>query len=233
MGLMDFVSSVGKKLGIDYFEQQAALEQATADADRVQKEAALRDQMNATLTNAVGALGLSISGLKISMKGKVAHVSGTATSQSDKEKALMCIGNHAGVDQIDDGGFSVVTPEPPGLFHTVVKGDTLSLISQRYYGIIMAYPEVALANQPLIENADKITPGWIISIPAMRGIHYITKKGDTLGGIAKTMYGDAKKYPLIFDANQGTLTSPDVVTPGMDLLIPVLHALPDASQPNV
>jgi nucleoid-associated protein YgaU len=231
MGIFDFVSSMGKKLGIDYFEQQEALKQATVEADRVQKEAALRDQMNATITASVQALGLSLTGFAVSMKGDVARVSGTAQSQGDKEKAIQCVGNHAGVSRVDDGEFNVVNPEPPGVFHTVVKGDTLSLICQRYYGIIMAYPEVELANQPLIENANKIEPGWIIRLPAMRGIHYITKKGDTLSGIAKTMYGDMKKYPIIFEANQGTLTSPDVVTPGLDLLIPILHPLPGA-QPN-
>ncbi|RXJ52543.1 peptidoglycan-binding protein LysM [Gelidibacter gilvus] len=47
-------------------------------------------------------------------------------------------------------------------------------------------------------------------------------KGDTLGKIAKKYYGNAMKYPLIFDANKPMLTDPDKIYPGQVLRIPSL-----------
>jgi nucleoid-associated protein YgaU len=46
--------------------------------------------------------------------------------------------------------------------------------------------------------------------------------GDTLGKIAKTYYGNAMKYPVIFEANKPMLTDPDKIYPGQVLRIPAL-----------
>ena len=48
--------------------------------------------------------------------------------------------------------------------------------------------------------------------------------GDTLGKIAKKYYGNAMKYPVIFDANKPMLKSPDLIYPGQVLRIPQLDA---------
>lgn len=47
-------------------------------------------------------------------------------------------------------------------------------------------------------------------------------KGDSLGKIAKNYYGNAMKYPLIYDANKPMLTDPDKIYPGQVLRIPSL-----------
>jgi nucleoid-associated protein YgaU len=47
-------------------------------------------------------------------------------------------------------------------------------------------------------------------------------KGDTLGEIAKLYYGNAMKYPVIFDANKPMLKDPDLIYPGQVLRIPTL-----------
>ncbi len=49
---------------------------------------------------------------------------------------------------------------------------------------------------------------------------YTVKSGDTLGAIAKTQYGDASKYPQIFEANKPMLEHPDKIYPGQTLRIP-------------
>jgi nucleoid-associated protein YgaU len=46
------------------------------------------------------------------------------------------------------------------------------------------------------------------------------KSGDTLSKIAKQYYGDANKYPAIFEANKPMLKSPDRIFPGQVLRIP-------------
>lgn len=51
---------------------------------------------------------------------------------------------------------------------------------------------------------------------------YTVKKGDTLSKIAKEAYGNAMKYPVIFEANRPMLSDPDKIYPGQVLRIPAL-----------
>ena len=49
---------------------------------------------------------------------------------------------------------------------------------------------------------------------------YTVKSGDTLGKIAQQYYGNASKYPTIFEANKPMLKDPDKIYPGQVLRIP-------------
>jgi nucleoid-associated protein YgaU len=49
---------------------------------------------------------------------------------------------------------------------------------------------------------------------------YTVKKGDTLSAIAKAQYGNANKYPVIFEANKPMLKDPDRIYPGQVLRMP-------------
>ena len=51
---------------------------------------------------------------------------------------------------------------------------------------------------------------------------YTVVSGDTLGKIAQAHYGDAGKYPVIFEANKPMLKDPDKIYPGQTLRIPAL-----------
>ncbi len=51
---------------------------------------------------------------------------------------------------------------------------------------------------------------------------YTVVSGDTLGKIAKAHYGNAMKYPVIFEANTPMLSDPDKIYPGQVLRIPAL-----------
>ena len=53
-------------------------------------------------------------------------------------------------------------------------------------------------------------------------IFHTVERGDTLGKIAKKVYGNAMKYPVIFEANRPMLTHPDKIYPGQVLRIPAL-----------
>lgn len=52
------------------------------------------------------------------------------------------------------------------------------------------------------------------------GSFHTVERGDTLSAIAKKHYGDASKYPRIFEANRPMLTDPDKIYPGQVLRIP-------------
>lgn len=52
---------------------------------------------------------------------------------------------------------------------------------------------------------------------------YTVQPGDTLGKIAKEVYGSAGKYPVIFEANTPMLKDPNKIYPGQVLRIPALN----------
>ena len=60
------------------------------------------------------------------------------------------------------------------------------------------------------------------SEPAEECQYHMVESGDTLSKIAKEVYGDANKYPVIFEANKPMLSHPDKIYPGQNLIIPAL-----------
>jgi nucleoid-associated protein YgaU len=50
--------------------------------------------------------------------------------------------------------------------------------------------------------------------------YYIIEKGDTLSKIARQFYGDANKYPRIFEANREVIKDANLIFPGQKIRIP-------------
>jgi len=61
-----------------------------------------------------------------------------------------------------------------------------------------------------------------VTNPEPEAQYHDVVRGDTLSAIAKKFYGDANKYPVIFEANKPMLTHPDKIYPGQKLRIPAL-----------
>ncbi|HFA51705.1 MAG TPA: peptidoglycan-binding protein LysM [Bacteroidetes bacterium] len=61
-----------------------------------------------------------------------------------------------------------------------------------------------------------------VTNPEPESVFHEVKRGDTLSKIAKDVYGDPMKYPIIFEANKPMLTHPDKIYPGQILRIPPL-----------
>ncbi|MES2959734.1 MAG: peptidoglycan-binding protein LysM [Pseudomonadota bacterium] len=68
---------------------------------------------------------------------------------------------------------------------------------------------VAAVNDMLVVNSPEPESQW-----------HTVVSGDNLSKIAKAFYGDANKYPLIFEANKPMLKHPDKIYPGQLLRIP-------------
>ena len=49
---------------------------------------------------------------------------------------------------------------------------------------------------------------------------YTVKSGDTLSGIAKSLFGDPMRYREIFDLNKDVLKNPDLIKVGQKLKLP-------------
>lgn len=61
-----------------------------------------------------------------------------------------------------------------------------------------------------------------VAEPAPEAQYHTVVSGDNLSKIAKAFYGDANKYPVIFEANKPMLSNPDKIYPGQLLRIPPL-----------
>ena len=80
---------------------------------------------------------------------------------------------------------------------------------------------LGVGNTPGVGQVDdhlKVAAGAPAGVPAIT--FYTVQKGDTLSAIAKAQYGNANKYPTIFEANKPMLKDPDKIYPGQVLRIP-------------
>ncbi len=80
---------------------------------------------------------------------------------------------------------------------------------------------LALGNVAGVASVDD---RMIVENPAAEAVFYEVKRGDSLSKIAKAHYGNAMKYPMIFDANKPMLKDPNKIYPGQVLRIPPLEA---------
>ena len=61
-----------------------------------------------------------------------------------------------------------------------------------------------------------------VTNPEPEATFHVVQKGDTLSKISKEVYGDAMKYPVIFEANKPMLKDVNLIYPGQTLRIPQL-----------
>lgn len=85
---------------------------------------------------------------------------------------------------------------------------------------------LAIGNLPMVSNVEEnITVAASPNpepTPEPESQFYTVVKGDTLSKIAKEFYGNAMKYPVIFEANKPMLSDPDKIYVGQVLRIPAL-----------
>lgn len=141
MGLWSFVKDAGKSL-------------FGGKAEAATPEAALQQE--------IADLGLE-GDVKVEVQGEKVVITGEAPSQELREKLILAVGNVNGIATVED---AIVTPgadEP--VFHTVVRGDTLSAIAKKTLGNANRYNEIFEANRPMLTHPDKIYPGQVLRIP--------------------------------------------------------------------
>lgn len=142
MGLFNFVKNAGKSL----FGGKADAAEPTVDA----------------LQSELKELGLDASGVELKIDGDKVVVGGKAVDAETKEKIILAVGNVEGVGAVETTD-DADTAE--AVFHTVVKGDTLSAIAKKTLGNANLYNQVFEANKPMLTHPDKIYPGQVLRIP--------------------------------------------------------------------
>jgi nucleoid-associated protein YgaU len=158
MGLFDFAGNAGAKL-------KKAIGAGHEDANAQELAQSLRDH------------GVTIEKGRIHVQGDTVTITGQASTQAEREKAVLIIGNTEGVAHVDDR-INVVAAAPsttaaapkaaapePATFYTVKSGDTLSGIAKQFYGEAGRYKELFEANQPMLKDPDRIYPGQVLRVP--------------------------------------------------------------------
>lgn len=149
MGLFSFIKSAGAELFGD---------SAKEEAEKAEK-----------LTGLVNKLKIPVENLSITVKDETATVSGEVSDVSTKEKIVLLLGNTGGIASVDDNLTVAESAEEEGetQYHTVVLGESLSVISKQYYGDPAKYPIIYEANRPMLKHPGQIYPGQVIRIPAL------------------------------------------------------------------
>ena len=88
-------------------------------------------------------------------------------------------------------------------------------------GLSGTYHSSTVAAQNIMKENPNVRILTVDTLEKPSQFHDVVK-GDTLSAIAKKYYGDASKYPVIFEANKPMLTHPDKIYPGQKLRIPPL-----------
>lgn len=171
MGVLSFIREAGEKL-FGRGEAKAAATGGAAGAAQPGGAAGTADVAEANrkaaqaIIDYIQAMKLDAENLQVEFDGasETVTVSGTVADQATREKITLCCGNVAGVTKVVDQ-LTVKNPTPEAVFHTVVKGDTLSKIAREQYGNANAYMRIFEANKPMLTHPDKIYPGQVLRIP--------------------------------------------------------------------
>jgi nucleoid-associated protein YgaU len=71
-----------------------------------------------------------------------------------------------------------------------------------------------------VSGVSSVNDMLVVNAPEPESQWHTVVSGDNLSKIAKKFYGDANKYPVIFEANKPMLKHPDKIYPGQLLRIP-------------
>ncbi len=74
-----------------------------------------------------------------------------------------------------------------------------------------------------VEGISQVDDTMTVEKKEPESVFHTVERGDTLSKIAKEHYGNANKYPEIFEANKPMLKDPDKIYPGQVLRIPPLN----------
>ncbi|WP_321791241.1 peptidoglycan-binding protein LysM [Caballeronia sp. J97] len=162
MGILSFIKEAGEKLfGAVTPNAQAAPAAAPVDV------ATLNQKAGEAIATYIRSQGLNADNLDVKYDGTshTVTVAGQAPDQATKEKILVAAGNVQNVDKVDDQ-LTVPNSEPESQFYTVVSGDNLWKIAEKYYGNGSKNDVIFEANKPMLKSPDKIYPGQVLRIPA-------------------------------------------------------------------
>jgi nucleoid-associated protein YgaU len=172
MSVITFMKEAGERLFNRTHAAPATVPTATRAAPAATGAKPDVDALEARAATAirqyVASKGLPVQGLDIDFdaNSSTVTVSGTVPDQETREKVVVCCGNVASVEHVDDR-LTVANESKAGDYYTVKSGDTLSKIAKQHYGDANRYSAIFEANKPMLGDPDKIYPGQVLRIPRL------------------------------------------------------------------
>lgn len=144
--------------------------------------------------------------------GKEAQAATPATASQDdlNSKAASAIQTYIGTQNLGVNNLQVSYDGSQG--KVTVKGEAPTQAAKEKVTLCCGN----VASVTSVDNQMTVTN------PEPEAQYHDVVRGDTLSAIAKKYYGDANKYPAIFEANKPMLSHPDKIYPGQKLRIPTL-----------
>jgi LysM repeat protein len=170
MGLISFAKNVGRKLGLGHDDPKPAQHpqgaQQPAGGPTAQQVQELQDRKKAAaLVKLVNDMGFHVEDLGVRVDDDKVTLTGKASSQEEREKIVLLVGNVEGIGSVDDR-MTAAAAAPEAQYYEVKSGDTLSKIAKQFYGDANKYNQIFEANRPMLKDADEIYPGQRLRIPA-------------------------------------------------------------------
>ena len=171
MSIISFIKDAGEHL----FKKPHPMPDIRPLPGKPAQPAAAKPDVDALELNAAKAIrsyiaskGLPVDKLDIDFDANTSTVtvSGAVPDQETREKVVVCCGNVASVEHVNDQ-LKVANAGKAGEYYTVKSGDTLSKIAKHYYGDANRYSAIFEANKPMLSDPDKIYPGQTLRIPTL------------------------------------------------------------------
>ncbi len=156
MGLFSFLKNAGKKI--------------FGGGDDAQAQAADTSKQSQAVKDYITSMNIPVNNLGVTINGDELTLTGDTSSLEDYEKIALMAGNIYGISTVNN---QMTVNNEQALqgrteYHTVVSGDTLWAISEKYYNDGNKYTTIVAANQPMIKDADEIYPGQVLRIPDVK-----------------------------------------------------------------
>jgi LysM repeat protein len=154
-------------------------------------------------------------GLISFLKGAGSRLFGKSDEEKEQEKAALIL-NHIKSYGFNTTDINVVVDD-----ETVILSGSVDTMADKNRIIVSAgnVEGISKVEDQLTVKEKTVTAEPQKDIEPEKQF-YTVVSGDTLSKIAKQVYGNANKYPVIFEANKPMLKHPDKIYPGQVLVIP-------------
>jgi len=162
MGLFDFVTKAGSKLGGKIFDVTHDEVDITTPKEIPPEQ--LNELRAKSIIENIEESGVDVEDLSVVVDGEKVTLGGKVKTQESNEKLTLVAGNQHGIGNVNCQ-LEVANPEPESTLYTVKSGDTLSKIAKQFYGNASKYPVIFEANKPMLTDPNKIYVGQNLRIP--------------------------------------------------------------------
>lgn len=151
------------------------------------------------------------------LKGAGSKLFGKSEEEKEQEKAAKIISHIKGYG-FEVGNLNVTVDDESvvlsGSVDTLLNKNKIIVIAGNVEGISKVEDRLTVVAP--VKEADAIP----VEATEPEKQFYTVVPGDSLSRIARQVYGNANKYPVIFEANKPMLKHPDKIYPGQVLVIP-------------